>query len=64
MIRAFVAIELPAEVRFSDLELQVLRAYAKQTGCRPPRGWAMPCGWWPGWAATWPAPRIRPPAIR
>ena len=37
--------DLPAEVLFSDLELQVLRAYAKKNGCRPPRGWAMPCGW-------------------
>jgi len=37
--------ELPAEVLFSDLELQVLRAYAKKNTCRPPRGWAMPCGW-------------------
>ena len=37
--------ELPAEVLFSDLELHVLRAYAKKNTCRPPRGWAMPCGW-------------------
>lgn len=37
--------ELPAEVLFSDLELQVLRAYAKKNTGRPPRGWAMPCGW-------------------
>ena len=37
--------DLPAEVLFSDLELQVLRAYAKKNGCRPPRGWGMPCGW-------------------
>ena len=56
--------ELPAEVLFSDLELQVLRAYAKKHGCRPPRGWAMPCGWWRASAATWAAPRIRPRAIK
>jgi hypothetical protein len=37
--------ELPAEVLFSDLELHVLRAYAKKNTCRPPRGWARPCGW-------------------
>ena len=36
---------LPAEVLFSDLEFRVLRAYAKKNTCRPPRGWAMPCGW-------------------
>jgi hypothetical protein len=37
--------ELPAEVLFSDLELHVLRAYAKNNTGRPPRGWARPCGW-------------------
>jgi len=56
--------ELPAEVLFSDLELQVLRAYAKKNGCRPPSGWAMPCASSPGWAATWAGPRIRPRAIK
>jgi hypothetical protein len=55
--------ELPAEILFSDLELRVLQAYAKKNGCRPPRGWAMPCGWWPGWAATWAGPTIRPRAM-
>lgn len=56
--------ELPAEVLFSDLELQVLRAYAKKNGCRPPRGWARPCGWWRASAATWAEPMIRPRAIK
>jgi len=37
--------DLPAEVLFSDLELRVLQASAKKNGCRPPRGWARPCGW-------------------
>jgi hypothetical protein len=55
--------DLPAEVLFSDLELRVLRAYAKKNGCRPPRGSGMPCGSSPGWAATWAAPMIRPRAI-
>lgn len=56
--------ELPAEVLFSDLELRVLRAYAKKNTCRPPRGWARPCGWSPGWGATWAGATIRPRATR
>jgi uncharacterized protein DUF4338/transposase-like protein len=34
--------ELPAEVLFSDLELRVLRTYAKKNGCQPPSGSGMP----------------------
>jgi hypothetical protein len=56
--------DLPPEVLFSDLELQVLRAYAKKNGCRPPRGWVRPCGWWRASAATWAAPTIRPRATK
>jgi hypothetical protein len=43
---------LPAEVLFSDVELHVLRAYAKKNACQPPRGWVRPCGSSPGWGAT------------
>jgi hypothetical protein len=55
---------LPAEVLFSDLELRVLRAYAKKNGGRPPRSWVRPCGSWPSWGATRAAPMIRPRATR
>jgi hypothetical protein len=55
---------LPPEVLFSDLELHVLRAYAKKNGCRPPRASGRPCGWSPGWGATRAAPMIRPRATR
>jgi hypothetical protein len=51
--------DLPAEVLFSDVELHVLQAYAKKNACRPPRDWVRPCGWSPGWGATWAGPRIR-----
>ncbi|HET7874592.1 MAG TPA: IS4 family transposase [Methylomirabilota bacterium] len=30
--------DLPAEVLFSDVELRILRAYAKKNACRPPGG--------------------------
>lgn len=56
--------ELPAEVLFSDVELQVLRAYAKKNTCRPPGGWVRPCDSSPGWGATWVATMIRPRATR
>jgi hypothetical protein len=56
--------ELPAAVLFSDVELHVLRAYAKTNAGRPPRGWARPCGSWPSWGATRAAPTIRPRATR
>jgi hypothetical protein len=39
---------LPAEVLFSDLELRVLRAYAKKNAGQPPPSWVRPCGWSPG----------------
>jgi hypothetical protein len=55
---------LPAEALFSDLELRVLRAYAKKNGGRPPRSWVRPCGSWPSWGATRAAPMIRPRATR
>jgi hypothetical protein len=55
---------LPPEVLFSDLELRVLRAYAKKNGCRPPRSWVRRYGWSPGWGATQAAPMIRPRATR
>ncbi len=43
---------LPAAVLFSDVELHVLRAYAKKNACQPPRDWVRPCGSSPGWGAT------------
>jgi hypothetical protein len=56
--------DLPAEVLFSDLELHVLRAYAKKNPGRPPRDWVRPCGWSPNWGATWAGARIRPQATK
>jgi hypothetical protein len=35
---------LPAEVLFSELELRVLRAYAKKNAGPPPPSWVRPCG--------------------
>ena len=55
--------DVPAEVRFSDVERKVLHAYAKQNGGRPPRIWGMPCGWWHRLAGTWAEPMIRPRAM-
>jgi hypothetical protein len=56
--------DLPAEVLFSELELRVLRTYAKKNGCQPPRGSGMPCGSSPNWGATWAGARIRPRATK
>ena len=55
---------LPAEVLFSELELRVLRAYAKKNAGPPPPSWVRPCGWSPGWGATWAEGTIRPRATR
>jgi len=54
--------ELPPEVLFSDIELQVLRAYAKKNGSRHLQPCAIPFDSSPASAATWAARTIPNPA--
>ena len=54
--------ELPPEVLFSDIELQVLRAYAKKNGSNDPQRCATPFASSPASADTWAARTIPNPA--
>ena len=51
--------ELPATVLFSDLEIEVLHAYAKKKASPSPPSLAMPCVWSPASADTSVVPTIR-----
>ena len=53
--------ELPAEILFSDIELQVLRAYAKKNDSHPLQRCAMPSDSSPASVATWAARTIPNP---
>ena len=52
-------VELPPEVLFSDIELQVLRAYAKKKDWNLHQRYETPSGSSRGWADTWPARAIQ-----
>jgi hypothetical protein len=53
--------ELPPEVLFSDIELQVLHAYAKKNGSHHLQPCETQSGLWPASAATWAARTIPNP---
>jgi hypothetical protein len=53
--------ELPPEVMFSDIELQVLQAYAKKNGSHLLQPYAMPCDSSPASGVTWAARAILNP---
>jgi Domain of unknown function (DUF4338)/Transposase DNA-binding/Transposase DDE domain len=55
--------DLPADVMFSDLEIEVLQAYAKKTQPASPPYSAMQYASSLAWAATWVVPKTHPPAI-
>ena len=57
------AVELPPEVLFSNIELQVLRAYAKKKNWRRPQPCETPSGSSRKWEDTWDANAIPNPVI-
>jgi hypothetical protein len=54
--------QLPPDVMFSNIELQVLNAYAKKNGSPRLRPCVMQYGLSPAWAASWAAKKILSPA--
>jgi hypothetical protein len=55
--------DLPAELLFSDPEIEVLEAYAQKKDCLSPDSWVMPCVSLLASAVTWAEPPILPQDI-